>query len=375
MKIFFPVQVFFPSQAGGPANTVYWLAKNLRSRGFKPTIIATDQGIGPETPLNKWIVKDAGSVIYVQTRFSYFPLRQTFLSLRTFFRSDVVHLSSFFFPTAFVTGLAARVLGKKIAWSARGELDNYSLSYSKFRKLPLLWLLRKVIGTYPVFHSTSDEETEFIKLRFGDAARVFQITNYIEIAPKVERKPGDYLLFIGRLHRKKAIDNLIRSLTMSQTFMRSGFVLKIAGEGTPSYTSMLKQLVDELGLTERVEFLGHVEGVDKLSLYADAHFTIMPSHSENFGNVVLESLAQETPVVASIHTPWDALKREKVGFWVDNSPEGLASTFDKILSMDNKEYEDYRSRCRDFVLTNFDIEQNFDKWLEFYSSFEESSGN
>ncbi len=375
MKIFFPVQVFFPSQAGGPANTVYWLTKNLKLRGFEPTIIATDQGIGPETPLNEWIVTDAGCVIYVQTRFSYFPLGQTILSLRTFFRSDVVHLSSFFFPTAFVTGLAARILRKKIAWSARGELDDYSLSYSKVRKLPLLWLLRKVIGTYPVFHSTSDEETEFIKLRFGGAARVFQITNYIEIAPKAKRKPGNYLLFIGRLHRKKAIDNLIRSLTMSQKFMSSGLVLKIAGEGTPSYTSLLKELVDECRLTEKVEFLGHVEGEDKLILYAAAHFTIMPSHSENFGNVVLESLAQETPVVASIHTPWEALGRKKIGFWVDNSPKDLASTMDMILSMDEKEYEGYRSRCREFVLSGFDIEENFDKWLEFYGSFEQNSAN
>lgn len=375
MKIVFPLQVFYPSQAGGTANAAYWLTKNLKARGFSPIIVSTDQGIGPEIPLDKWIENENGNVIYVRTWNPYFPFRQTITALRHLLSADVIHLSSFFFPTAFLTGLVSRLLGKKIAWSAHGELDDYSLSYSRVRKLPILWLLRKVIGTYPVFHSTSDEETEFIKLRFGQKARVHQITNYVEIAPKTTRKPGQYFLFIGRLHRKKGIDNLIRSLALSRHFIDSDFVLQIAGYGTPAYSTMLEELVDELGLSEKVEFVGHIEGEEKSVLYANAHFTFMPSHSENFGLVVLESLAQETPVVASIHTPWASLEEEKIGYWIDNSPETIAATIDKILEMDVELYETYRTRSRDFVLKGFDIDQNFDKWLEFYKTFEESGAS
>ncbi|MBK9153289.1 MAG: hypothetical protein IPM25_03580 [Chloracidobacterium sp.] len=54
-------------------------------------------------------------------------------------------------------------MGKKIAWSPHGELTEYALNYSAGRKRPILWLLKKVMGRYPLFHSTSDEETEDIK--------------------------------------------------------------------------------------------------------------------------------------------------------------------------------------------------------------------
>src|SRR5688572_25101443 len=108
MKIFFPVEVLYPSQAGGTANTVYWLSKNLAKHGFESTIIATDRGISGQVPLDRWIENEAGRSIFIRTRFLHVPLRQTTASLRHFFKADVVHLSSIFFPTAFITAFAAR---------------------------------------------------------------------------------------------------------------------------------------------------------------------------------------------------------------------------------------------------------------------------
>ena len=42
MKVFYPLQVFYPSQAGGTSNTVYWLTKNLVKEGFEPVLVASD---------------------------------------------------------------------------------------------------------------------------------------------------------------------------------------------------------------------------------------------------------------------------------------------------------------------------------------------
>jgi glycosyltransferase involved in cell wall biosynthesis len=157
---------------------------------------------------------------------------------------------------------------------------------------------------------------------------------------------------------------------MSNAFLRSDFILKIAGDGPADYHNYLEELVESLELTEKVWFIGHVEGKEKARLYANARFTFMPSHSENFGNVVLESLAQETPVLASHHTPWEVLDREQIGYWIDNTPEDLAGYIDKIIQLDDSTYQAMRSKCRDFVVCNFDIENNFDKWIEFYKHFE-----
>ena len=113
MKIFFPLEVFYPSQAGGPANSIYWLTKNLVKEGFEPIIVASDKGIEQGFPLNRWAENEAGKVMHVRTRSLTFPVGQTLRSLLNFSRADIVHISSFFYPTAFITAFAARALKKK----------------------------------------------------------------------------------------------------------------------------------------------------------------------------------------------------------------------------------------------------------------------
>jgi glycosyltransferase involved in cell wall biosynthesis len=366
MKIFFPLEVFYPSQAGGPANTIYWITKNLQKYGFEPVVVATDKGVQPDIPLNKWLTTDGGKAIYIKTYFLNFPFYQTIISLLNFYRADIVHISSFFFPTAFLTAFAARFLKKKMVWSARGELDTAALNHSRFRKRPILWCIKKFIGKYPVFHSTCAEETAYIKKIFGDDARVFQIPNYIEIPAEVKRNGGKYLLYIGRIHPKKAIENLIKAVSVLEEFMKSEYVLKIAGKGKQEFENDLRQLVGKLDLHGKVIFSGQVEGAEKQKILADAFWTIMPSHTENFGVVVLESLAQSTPVIASKGSPWASLEYEKIGFWINNSPENLAEKIKEIIEMPETVYEEYRRRCRGYVEREFDIAENIDKWIELY---------
>ena len=366
MKVFFPVQVFYPSQAGGTSNTVYWLTKNLVKKGFEPVLVASDLGLEQGFPLNRWSEIESGRVIYIRTRNSNFPLRQTLCSLRHFYRSDVVHISSIFYPTAFVTGVAARLLGKKLIWSVHGELDPEALKHSPGRKAPILRLLKSVVGSRALFHSTCDEETEYIRDVFGDRARVVQIPNYLEVPEPAERSAGNYLLYIGRLHAKKGIENLITALSQIKEFLGSNVVLKIAGKGKPTYENELRALVTELGLEKKVEFVGQVEGQQKEQLYADAMWTIMPSHTENFGLVVVESLAQNTPVIASKGSPWEVLETEQLGFWTENSPEELSKALTRILTMTDEEYAAYRERGRAFVEQNFDMSKNIDRWVETY---------
>lgn len=368
MKIFFPLEVFYPSQAGGPANTTYWITKNIQNHGFEPVIVATDKGIQDQIPLNQWLETDGGKAVYVKTRFLHFPLYQTIIALLNFYKADIVHVSSFFFPTSFMTAFAARILKKKMVWSARGELDDAALNHSRTRKRPILWAIKKFIGKYPVFHSTCNEETAYIKKIFGNDARIAQIPNFIEIPDEIERKPEKYLLYIGRIHPKKAIDNLIKAVSMSEEFMKSDYVLKIAGKGKKEFESDLRELVEKLDLTEKVIFVGQVEGKAKQQLLANAFWTIMPSHTENFGVVVLESLAQSTPVIASKGSPWASLETEKIGFWTDNKPDILAERLKEILLLPEAVYNEYRSRCRGFVEEEFDISRNIDKWLELYKN-------
>ncbi len=366
MKVFFPLEVFYPSQAGGTSNAAYWLTKNLLKEGFEPVIVASDKGVAPGFPLNKWRENEAGRVIHVKTRNLHFPIGHTLYSLRHFYNSDVVHISSVFYPTAFVTAIAARLLKKKTIVSVHGELDPHALKHSSRRKSPILRAIKWVMGDYPLFHSTCDEETEYIRDVFGRDVRVVQIPNYIELPELVERRAGNYMLYIGRLHPKKGIENLINAVSMNNDFLRSDTILKIAGKGRPDYEKRLHALVATLNLGDKIEWVGQVEGSEKEQLLANAFWTIMPSHTENFGLVVLESLAQGTPVIASKGSPWEVLDEQLLGFWTENSPEALSQVLTSAITMSREDYEGYRSRARPFVEKNFDMGKNIGRWVQAY---------
>jgi hypothetical protein len=114
MKILFPVEVFYPSQAGGAANSVHFITKYLDKSRFSTTVVATDKGLQQDLDRNKWFDGEDGRVIFVKTRSLRFPLRAAWASLRQVTSPDIVHISSIFFPTALVSALAASLLKKKL---------------------------------------------------------------------------------------------------------------------------------------------------------------------------------------------------------------------------------------------------------------------
>ena len=131
---------------------------------------------------------------------------------------------------------------------------------------------------------------------------------------------------------------------------------------------MLKELVSDLNLSNKIIFLGHIGSEGKQMLYANAYFTFMPSHTENFGNVVIESLAQGTPVVASKGTPWQILRDRKAGFWVENEVSSLASVINKIIDLNIEEYNALRENARQLAYEEFNIDSNIEKWITTYQS-------
>jgi glycosyltransferase involved in cell wall biosynthesis len=100
---------------------------------------------------------------------------------------------------------------------------------------------------------------------------------------------------------------------------------------------LLKSKVQQLGLTQRVRFVGEVFTENKEALFAECDVAMVPSHVENFAIVVAESLAHELPVIASKGTPWKDLETNQCGLWVDNDPASLAAAISKIQTMPFRE--------------------------------------
>jgi hypothetical protein len=110
------------------------------------------------------------------------------------------------------------------------------------------------------------------------------------------------LALVARLQPLKGHELALRALA---ALPRPRPLLAIAGAQTPGsegYVSQLRALVAELGLDGDVRFLGALDRDDIASLLARADMTLIPSHSETFGLVALESAASGTPVVAALST-------------------------------------------------------------------------
>jgi glycosyltransferase involved in cell wall biosynthesis len=133
------------------------------------------------------------------------------------------------------------------------------------------------------------------------------------------------LLGMGRLHASKAHDVSLRALVRLPEA-----VLWIAGAGP--LEAELKALARELGVEERVRFLGWRD--DPWALYRAADLCLFPSRVEPLGNVVIQAWAYGLPIVAAAAAGPAALIRDGVdGRLVPvDDPEALAEAAAGLLA-------------------------------------------
>jgi len=367
MKILISTGLFYPSKLGGPANTLYWLAKGLVSKGCDVSVVSMYKYIEDEriTP-DKWTVVDGIKTLYCSTK-TKFAHKVIWQSIKEVKKCDTLILSSFHFIPCFFVGLYALISKKRIIWSPRGELFDSAISKNKFKKIYIRFI-KLFFAKSVIFHATSEAEKEKIQTHLGKNAETALIPNYMELPEKQERNTSEkYLLYVGRIAPIKALDNLVNGLIKSEKFINSDYQLFLAGgceEKFHNFHELLLKIISENNLSEKIIFLGNVEGQEKNSLYANAYFAFLVSHSENFGNVVIESLAQGTPVIASKGTPWQVLEKTNSGYWIENDAENIAKYVDEILQLNDEKYETMRKNAFDCSHKYFDIYKNIDKWVE-----------
>ena len=248
--------------------------------------------------------------------------------------ADVVHLTGVYsFPTI-PTLVGCKVRGTPIVWSPRGSLQRWKKSRRRVSKWFWEGICNRLVSREScVLHFTSDNERYESDIRLQRAQHAV-IPNGVEIPesqPSRDWLPRGILrvLFIGRLEQKKGVENLLAAVRQC----RAPVALTICGTGDTRYVETLRACAQELGITERVTFSGHVHGESKEAAFFRSDVCIVPSFTENFAMVVAEALARGLPVVASRGTPCAGLGQQSCGLWVDNSPESLAAALDEIRGM------------------------------------------
>jgi len=145
------------------------------------------------------------------------------------------------------------------------------------------------------------------------------------------RRP--YILFVGMLEPRKNVPAILRAFASVRSDVPHRLV--IVGARGWMYDEIF-HLHDELGLGDRVRFIGFVPGHDKLAaFYRNADLFVYPSFYEGFGLPVLEAMKCGCPVVASRATSIVEIAEDAALLVDANDWEALAQSMKRLLSNDS----------------------------------------
>ncbi len=173
------------------------------------------------------------------------------------------------------------------------------------------------------------------------------------------------ILFIGRLVYYKGVKYLIEAMKDVENAK-----LRIVGDG--SDRTELEMLTKDLGITQKVEFLGSLSDEDLIVEYKNCDFFVLPSvaKSEAFGLVQIEAMSYGKPVINTrldSGVPYVSIDGE-TGLTVEakNSKE-LANAIKKLVEDDNLRLT-YGRNAYERVLNNYILEENNQEIMNLYQN-------
>ncbi|MGH8107789.1 MAG: glycosyltransferase [Arenimonas sp.] len=306
MRILHVVPTYLPAvRYGGPIVSVHALCGALVQRGHDVEVFTTN--VDGEDVSN--VSLDAPSFLD-GVKVNYFPVsrfRRLYYSpammaalVSNVDKYDLVHLHSVFLWPTWAAARAARKAGVPYVISPRGMLVK-DLIKRRSRWLKTAWIAlieKKNLFFASGVHSTSKMETEeMLALDIQLQSLPFEIPNGVALpalSKQLDIRASEipFVLALGRISWKKQLE-----LSMQAVAKVPDLNFVIAGPDDENLTPALRQMAAGLGIADRVRFAGSVSGVEKDQLLQQALALMITSISENFGNVVLESMAAARPVL------------------------------------------------------------------------------
>jgi len=289
----------------------------------------------------------------------------------------VVHIHAWWNLVSVLSCVIALITESPVILSPRGTLSNYSF-YN--RKSILKRLFHELFGKYLLqrcyFHVTSDKEKNDI-LRLIEPKGITVIPNFVKLPP-YKKEITDHpligrmiangsqekikILFLSRIEKKKGLELLFQALSI----ITIPWTLSIAGNGKSEYVQGLKDLANHLQLNDKLHWLGHLNDQEKFTILESNDLLVLPSHDENFANVVIESIAMGTPVLVSSKVGLaDYVKKNNLGITCEPEPESIKQGIEYFFTHQG----DFNTHIFNKIIKrDFNEEKLVQQYLDLYQS-------
>ncbi len=352
-RILIFIDWFLPGyKAGGPVQSCANLIAHLKE-AFDFWVITRDTDYCENQPYttvtpDTWNRLDDHLQIYYisATNLKYKPLLQTAREVNP----DIVLINGIYslYFSILPLFIARKLNCSKTIVSARGMLTPSAIQVKGYKKKAFLQAA-KLMGHYRnvSFHATNNDEANYIKMLFGNRQEVKVAPNLskkvIYDSPAViSKKHGELrLVSIARISPEKNLNYALEVLRNNT--VKGKVTFDIYGPiYNEQYWDECQDLIAAINDRFKITYKGSIDSKQVHETLQQYHALFLPTQGENFGHIILESMAAGLPVIISDQTPWKNLQENRLGFDLSLSePKTFADAIQHLLDLSQEEYSSY----------------------------------
>ncbi|MCS3937293.1 poly(glycerol-phosphate) alpha-glucosyltransferase [Salinibacter ruber] len=259
--------------------------------------------------------------------------------------ADLLHLHALWMYTTVAALRWGRRTQRPHVVSVHGMLDPWAVDHAGWKKQIAGWLYEhRSLRQAACLHALNDEERTAIR-DYGLETPVCVVPNGVDLpdTPPGQAPPwanhgisadDRVLLFLGRLHPKKGLSEL---LAVWEKVDPRGWHLAIIGWDDGGHEAALQDQAKERNLTDHVHFLGPQFGGEKEAAYHHADAFVLPSHSEGLPMTVLEAWSHRLPVLMTPACNLSEGVRAGAALSTESSVAEIEDSLRRLLSLSPKD--------------------------------------
>lgn len=370
LRILMILESRFPTQHGGGAESqVCTLAKGLRSRGQRVTVLAPMVPHGPQRRVDRVEGIPVVRVPYPRIpvfRVAWLWLRLAGILYKRRDRYDVWHVHIAHYLGA-IAALLGPIVQRPVVVKVSGwwELERGILA-------PHAWVAARIakrcLMRVDAWQAISQRIASALLNAGVPSERIVALPNGVDLRrfKIAERTPAigaPRFVFVGRLVPEKGLRTLLDAFSEVAAEMPNAR-LRIVGDG-PLARNLARQSA-LLEIESQVEFTGHRD--DVANLLGEADFGVLPSDIEGLSNTLLEGMACGLPMLASRISGNEDIIRDGVNGWLfePGDSAGLAVAMRAAAALDAGELRAMSTRARQSVDEFAGLDSVLDALMRLY---------